>query len=89
MRLNTSSLNDREGFEEFSKLLGLNSRRTTKESTQPRGSARHLAMVYPVKQEFVGIYDPEVALGNGTMFEELNKPFYRGSCRGSNNGEGC
>ncbi|MBE6663474.1 MAG: spore coat associated protein CotJA [Ruminococcaceae bacterium] len=47
-------------------------------------------MVYAVKQEYRKIYDPEVSLLNGTIFEELNKPFKRGSCRGaSDNGEGC
>ncbi len=49
-----------------------------------------LAMVYTVKQEYRRLYDPEVSLLNGTIFEELNKPFKRGSCRGSSdNGEGC
>lgn len=51
---------------------------------------RSLAMVYAEKQSFESIFDPEVALINGTMFEELYKPFQRGSCRGRNdNGEGC
>ncbi|MBO5286999.1 MAG: spore coat associated protein CotJA [Clostridia bacterium] len=47
-----------------------------------------LAMVYAVKQCFRGTYDPGVALSNGTVFEELNKPFYPIGCK--NNGrEGC
>lgn len=51
---------------------------------------RSLAMVYPIKQDYIGIYDPEIALINGTIFEELYKPFLRGSCRGANDkGEGC
>lgn len=53
-------------------------------------NGQSLAMVYAVKQEYRKIYDPEVSLLNGTIFEELNKPFKRGSCRGSSdNGEGC
>ena len=53
-------------------------------------NGQSLAMVYAVKQEYRKLYDPEISLLNGTIFEELNKPFKRGSCRGSNdNGEGC
>ena len=51
---------------------------------------RSLAMVYSPLQAFKSIYDPEIALINGTVFEELNKPFLRSSCRGVNDkGEGC
>ncbi|MBO5212239.1 MAG: spore coat associated protein CotJA [Clostridia bacterium] len=49
-------------------------------------SSKPLAMVYAEKQEFCGIYDPEIALINGTVFEELNLPFYKSKC--SKNG-GC
>ncbi|MBQ8162851.1 MAG: spore coat associated protein CotJA [Clostridia bacterium] len=49
-------------------------------------SSRPLAMVYAEKQEFCSIYDPEIALINGTIFEELNLPFYHSKC--SRNG-GC
>lgn len=54
-----------------------------------------LAMVYAVKQAWQNIYDPEIALVNGTIFEELNKPFYHSGCsmnngcRGNNAGGGC
>jgi hypothetical protein len=37
-------------------------------------------MVYPVKQEFCDIYDVEIALINGTIFTQLNKPFYKTGC---------
>lgn len=51
---------------------------------------RSLAMVYSPKQEFESIFDPEIALINGTIFEQLHKPFQRSSCRGTNDtGEGC
>jgi hypothetical protein len=47
-------------------------------------------MVYPASQTWCGIFDPEIALYNGTLFTELNKPFYAGSCRRkSENAEGC
>lgn len=56
---------------------------------------KSLAMVYAVEQAWQSIYDPEIALVNGTIFEELNKPFYptgcnmNNGCRGKNNGGGC
>ena len=34
-----------------------------------------LAMVYGPMQKFVGTYDPEEGLMEGTMFRGLNKPF--------------
>lgn len=92
MRFNTSSRNEMKNFEDFSHFLGLNNtnhQKTVENATQGQGNSRHLAMVYPVKQCFENLYDPEIALSNGTMFESLNKPFYRGSCKGTNNGEGC
>ena len=35
-----------------------------------------LAMVYSPCQEFLGLYTPEDALAHGTLFAELEKPFY-------------
>ena len=35
-----------------------------------------LAMVYSPCQDFEGIYAPEEALCRGTIFMELEKPFY-------------
>ena len=35
-----------------------------------------LAMVYSPCQEFTGLYAPEEALCRGTIFMELEKPFY-------------
>ena len=49
---------------------------------------RPIAMVYGVKQAFAGIYEPDIALETGTIFEELNKPFYPTGCR-TKNREGC
>ncbi len=43
-----------------------------------------LAMVYPISQKWQSIYDPEIALMNGTIFEQLNKPFYPTGCARSN-----
>ncbi|MBO5338761.1 MAG: spore coat associated protein CotJA [Clostridia bacterium] len=95
MRLESSSRNQRKDFDEFTRFLGIGSQRQQRVeaqsapsvSTQPKES---LAMVYAPKQEYRMIYDPEVALINGTIFEELNKPFNRASCRGKSSGtEGC
>ena len=90
MRLNTQRDNMERGQEDFSRFLGLSCQRN-EPKTMPRmkENGKSLAMVYPQKQSFVMIYDPEVALENGTMFEELNLPFYGGSCKRMNNGEGC
>ena len=91
MRFNNSSNGaQRYGYEEFSRFLRGDAQACQKpnETSAPKG--RSLAMVYPEKQKFIKIYDPEIALANGTMFEELFMPFNRGSCRsGSNRGEGC
>lgn len=92
MRFNNHSNSaDRSGYEEFSRFL-------RHENPVPQGNkcdaqttypSKSLAMVYPVKQQFIKIYDPELSLQNGTMFEELFMPFNRGSCRTGNKGEGC
>ena len=105
MRFNTNREGGYRDYEEFSKFLGLNGsrcQRQSMDSIQNQGCARQenesqmsigrgksLAMVYPQKQDFIMLYDPEVALQIGTAFEELNKPFDGSSCRGTNNGEGC
>ena len=39
-------------------------------------SGRSLAMVYSPCQEFEGIYEPTAGLMAGTIFRELEKPFY-------------
>ncbi len=39
-------------------------------------SGRSLAMVYSPHQEFQSLYDPREGLSHGTVFCELNKPFY-------------
>ncbi len=91
MRFNNSSNGAQgRGYEEFSRFLrgDMPTYQKPSETVAPRGKS--LAMVYPEKQKFIRIYDPEIALVNGTMFEELFMPFNRGSCRSSaNKGEGC
>ena len=42
---------------------------------QPMVMDRSLAMVYPEWQEFRDLYQPDVALCRGTLFQELDKPF--------------
>ena len=96
-------------FEQFSKFLRnprrssndvtpCNSNNTTSNSSNGSvngGSNKSLAMVYAVKQAWQSIYDPEIALINGTIFEELDKPFYKsgcslnGGCRGNTRTGGC
>jgi len=42
-----------------------------------------LAIAYIRWQQLQDVYEPEVALCHGTLFPELNKPFYgRRACRG-------
>ena len=90
MRFNNSSNSaDKFGYEEFSRFLRAECPPHQGGCMQGAPSQRPLAMVYPEKQKFVKIFDPEVALGCGTMFEELYMPFNRGGCRGTNKGEGC
>lgn len=95
MRLESSSRNQRNDFDEFTRFLGIGSQRQQRAEapvTQPISNQQKqsLAMVYAPKQDFQMIYDPEIALINGTIFEELNMPFNRASCRGkSSRGEGC
>lgn len=87
---------NRSDYEQFTKFLGINQPKYQKDSqivqngdTSDMTMQKYpLAMVYAVKQCFRGTYDPGVALSNGTVFEELNKPFYPIGCK--NNGrEGC
>lgn len=49
-------------------------------------NTRPIAMVYGVSQEWKNIYDIELGLSNGTVFEELNLPLERTGCSG---GRGC
>lgn len=87
---NCSNSSDKYGYEEFSRFLRRETPACQSNNTQDMRVSKSLAMVYPEKQEFIKIYDPEIALINGTMFEELFMPFNRGSCRsGNNKGEGC
>lgn len=104
MRYDTNSRNSRRSdFEQFSQFLGMNAdRRIPRDayvrsdlrsdmnvnSSSVRPREKSLAMVYPVMQSWQSIYDPEVGFSNGTIFEELDKPFYPTGCSGKNT-EGC
>ena len=88
---------NRSDYRQFADFLGLShSRQQPRMEAQPRQSTAApccqgtcpIAMVYGVKQCFERIYEPELALTNGTVFEELNKPFYFSGCS-SKCGEGC
>ena len=91
MRFNNSSNSaDKFGYEEFSRFLRHEGSAQGITCVQEAPKTRPLAMVYPEKQKFIKIFDPEAALSSGTMFEELYMPFNRASCRqASNKGEGC
>lgn len=90
----------RADYEQFAGFLGLNNKPMQRMEQRPSYDSSvnaencgckndtHLAMVYPVKQEWCDIYDVEIALVNGTIFSQLNKPFYKSSCSGKNK-EGC
>ena len=98
MRFEESSRGiNRSDYRQFADFLGLShSRQHPRMEAQVRQSdvapccqnTCPIAMVYGVKQCFERIYEPEQALSSGTVFEELNKPFYFSGCR-SKSGEGC
>ncbi|MBQ9744038.1 MAG: spore coat associated protein CotJA [Clostridia bacterium] len=47
---------------------------------------RPIAMVYGISQEWKNLYDIELGLSYGTVFEELNLPLEKTGCSG---GRGC
>lgn len=86
----------RQDYNDFVNLLGMNGQRQVKNDTgsvniSENHTGRSLAMVYAEEQAWRNIFDPELALINGTIFSELNKPFIPIACSGrsNNNGEGC
>ena len=84
---------NRSDYEEFSQFLGMIQPRFQREARVPQSekraeTERAVGMVYGVEQKFYRLYEPELSLENGTIFEELNKPFYPTGCK-SKNGEGC
>ena len=48
-----------------------------------------LAMAYVKNERFEQIYEPLRALALGTVFPELNKPFYGAKSSAQNNGRCC
>lgn len=83
----------RSDYQQFTDFLGLSQPRYSKNNVEvPKENCCKnncpIGMVYGVKQCFVNIYDPELALECGTVFEELNKPFYPTGCSRKNR-EGC
>lgn len=84
---------NRTDYQQFADFLGLSQPRYSKSTAQVAQEVRPvnnrpIGMVYGEKQSFVKLYDPEIALENGTIFEELNKPFYPTGCSRKNR-EGC
>lgn len=83
----------RTDYQQFADFLGLSQPRCSKINPSAREEAgtkksHPVGMVYGVEQEYIKIYDPQVGLDNGTIFEELNLPFYPVGC-GRKNREGC
>ena len=84
---------NRTDYQQFADFLGLSQPRYSKNATQSVQESRTvnnrpIGMVYGEKQYFTRLYDPELALENGTIFEELNKPFYPTGCSRKSK-EGC
>lgn len=91
MRLDSMSRRQREAdFNAFSAFIAKAESKCENHTNTNTGSP-HLAMVYPVRQDFCSLYDPEIALVNGTIFSQLHKPFMRSGCgnKRQNGGEGC
>ena len=44
-------------------------------------NAPSLAMVYAPMQRFEQLYEPDEAFCHGTLFRQLDKPFWGGRCR--------
>jgi hypothetical protein len=87
----------RQEYNDFVNLLGMNSQKQAKIDTGSTNmpveghTSKSLAMVYAEEQLWRNIFDPEIALANGTIFNELHKPFMPIACSGRSNnfGEGC
>ena len=83
----------RSDYEQFARFLGSTQPKYTRvtatnEPACNNANSRPIGMVYGVRQSFNNVYEPEIALETGTIFEELNLPFYPVGCR-TKNGEGC
>lgn len=50
------------------------------------GNGRPIAMVYCEWQDWKRLYDVEIGLSNGTIFEELNLPLLKTGCTGGQKG---
>lgn len=50
------------------------------------GNGRPIAMVYCEWQDWRKLYDVEIGLSNGTIFEELNLPLLKTGCTGGQKG---
>ena len=56
-------------------------RDSTPDVTPPSGHHPSLAMAYVVPQSFGNLFELSVALQKGTIFQELDFPFYGGKFR--------
>ena len=91
MRLDSRVGTQRNDFDQFTKFLGLSSQRQQRNDMElypckEKDTYKSLAMVYAPMQEYRMIYDPEIALSIGTIFEELNLPLLKTGCTGGQKG---
>ena len=54
-----------------------------KQTVNVPNGVQSLAMVYTISQSWRGIDDSECGFRRGTIFDELDKPFYGDKCPGS------
>ena len=95
MKFDTSYRGSRRAdYEQFAKFLS--GKQQEREASMPRsdndvcqghnGSTRPIAMVYCEWQEWKKLYDVEIGLSNGTIFEELDLPLLKTGCAGGQKG---
>ena len=83
----------RSDYEQFARFLSgkqqereLARRSDCEECENHTGNGRPIAMVYCEWQEWKNLYDVELGLSNGTIFEELNLPLLKTGCTGGQKG---
>ena len=89
MKFDSTYKNSRRAdYEQFAKFI--NGQNMTRESAkavptmayEPTANKRPIGMVYGESQEWKSIFDIELGLTKGTIFEELDLPFNKSSCNG-------
>ena len=84
----------RSDYEQFAKFLSGKHRERETEGRMTdnsvceshTGNGRPIAMVYCEWQDWRKLYDVEIGLSNGTIFEELDLPLLKTGCMGGQKG---